>query len=110
MDKKGFVKKKKQNEYENFINTLDKMTELVPDKELCDLAKEEVKKFSENSDYNKFQIGEEIKFNISENFSKNDIGLIAIDEIENIESLISKIIINESDVNKKARNIIINSE
>ena len=86
------------------------MTELVPDKELCDLAKEEVKKFSENSDYNKFQIGEEIKFNISENFSKNDIGLIAIDEIENIESLISKIIINESDVNKKARNIIINSE
>ena len=33
------------------------MTELVPDKELCDLAKEEVKKFSERSDYNKFQIG-----------------------------------------------------
>ena len=52
---------------------------------------------------------EEIKFNISENFSKNNTGLIAIDEIENIETLISNIIINESDVNKKGRNIIINS-
>jgi cell division protein FtsB len=94
LDKKDFVKNKKRKEYENFINTLEKMPELVPDKELCDLAKEEVKKFSEDSDYNKFQIGEEIKFNISEKFSKNNIGLIAIDEIENIELLIPNIIIN----------------
>ena len=94
LDKKDFVKNKKRKEYENFINALEEMPELVPDKELCDLAKEEVKKFSEDSDYNKFQIGEEIKFNISEKFSKNNIGLIAIDEIENIELLIPNIIIN----------------
>ena len=70
MDKKDFVKKKKQNEYETFINSLDKMTELIPDKELCDIAKEELKKLSEDEDYNKYQIGEEFKPKLSDKFLK----------------------------------------
>ena len=37
------------------------MHELKPDKELCDLAKEEIKNFSEDGNYNKYQIGKEFK-------------------------------------------------
>ena len=39
LDKKESVKKRKQKEYEDFINSLEKMPELKPDKELCELQK-----------------------------------------------------------------------
>jgi len=56
LDKKEHVKNKNKKDYENLINSLDKMPELVPNKELCDIAKEELKKFSEDGNYNKYQI------------------------------------------------------
>ena len=46
------------------------MTELKPEKELFKIAKEEVKNFSENNNYEKIQINEEFKPKISENFFK----------------------------------------
>ena len=51
MDKKNHVKNKNKKDYENFINSLDKMPELVSNKELCDIAKEELKKLSEDENY-----------------------------------------------------------
>ena len=107
---KDKVKKKKIKEYEEFLNSLEKMPGLKPDKELCDLAKEELKKFSEDGDYNKYQIGEECKFKLSDKFSQNDISLIALDEIKNIDEIIPKIIINEVDENKKGRQSLINTK
>ena len=85
------------------------MPELKPDKELCDLAKEEIKKFSEDGDYNKYQIGDQVKLNMDEKFSKKQTGLIAVEELNNIDALISSIIINESDPEKIGRNIIKNT-
>ena len=41
------VKKKKLKEYEDFINNLDNMPELILDKELCDISIEELKKLDE---------------------------------------------------------------
>jgi len=44
---------------------------LILEKELYKRAEEEMKKFIENSEYNKYQIGEEIIFN--QDFTKNDV-------------------------------------
>ena len=110
MDKKELVKKKNIKDYESFINSLDKMPELVPNKELCDIAKEELKKLSEDDNYNKYQIGEEFKSKLSDKFSQKDTSLIAIEDLKKLDEIIPKIIINEGDSDKKGRNILIKKE
>jgi len=88
-------KKKKKSDYEDFIKDLDKMPEIKPHQDLCDIAKEEIKKFSEAKDneYVKYQIGDNFKIKLNENFSEKNNALIAITELENLEELIPKIII-----------------
>ena len=88
------------------------MPELKPDKDLIELAKEEVKKFSEDKDdsYNKYQIGDNFKLKLNEKFSEKDNALIGLTEIEDIETLIPKIIINDDDTDKKGRNALINPD
>ena len=110
LDKKETpTNKKKKKEYEDFINSLEKMPKLELDKNLCKLAEEELKKLSEDCDnYNKYQVGEEFEANINDEFVKNEVALIAIEEIENIEYLILKIIINQFDKDKKGRKILSN--
>ena len=111
LEKKNAIKvKKKRIDFENYINSLDldKMTELKPEKELFDIAKEEVKNLSENDKYDKIQINENFKPKISQNFSKNEIALIAIEEIDKIENIIQKIVTNDLDKEKKGREIISN--
>ncbi len=44
------------------------MSELKPDKELCELAKIKVKKLSEDESYNKYQIGEISDYLLMKNF------------------------------------------
>ena len=51
------IKMKYRQEYESFIFKLQKMPELTIDKDLNNIAKQEVKKFSEEEDYNKIVIG-----------------------------------------------------
>ena len=106
------LKKEFRNEYESFILEQQKMPKLILDKELNDLAKEEVKKLSEEEEYNKIQIGEElnIKFNDSNSDRIKDTALIGLDNINNVEEIIPKIIVNESDENKKGRTILTNKE
>ena len=106
------LKKKFRNEYESFILEQQKMPQLILDKELNDLAKEEVKKLSEEEEYNKFQIGEElnIKFNDSNSDRIKDTALIGLENINNVEEIIPKIIVNESDENKKGRTILTDKE
>ena len=82
------------------------MPELKPDKELCNLAKEEIKNFSEHSNYNKYQIGKEFKSKLRDKFSQNEVGLIALDEIKIWKNYFH----NKVDENKKGRNILINKE
>ena len=74
------------------------------------MAKEEVIKLSDDMKYNKYQIGKDLELKLYNKFSKNETGLIAIDDINKIELLIPKIIINNSDPNKKGRDILINKE
>ncbi len=47
------------------------MPELMLDKELCDISKEELKKFTESENYNKW---EEFKSKLSDKFSEKGIG------------------------------------
>ena len=107
-DKKDGIKKKEHKEYERYINTLEKMEQLKIDEELINIAKEEVKQFSEDSEYTKYQIGEEIKHELSENFDKEHSALIALEDINN-DNFITKIIVNDSDKEKKGREILTNN-
>ena len=52
----------------NILNQLEKLPELKSNKKLCEIAKEEIKKFENDDDYNKYQIGEEFTSELSENF------------------------------------------
>ena len=109
-DKK--VKPKKfKNDYQNFLlKSPINLNALQKSQELFNLAKEEAKKYSEESEYNEIQIIEELKQKLSNNFSKNDFGLIAlfIDENDGLENIIPNIIVNELDKKKKGRNMLIN--
>jgi hypothetical protein len=55
---------------------------------------------------NKYQIGEEFKSKLSDQFSQKDISLIVIEDLKKLEEIIPKIIINEGDPDKKGRNIL----
>ena len=96
IDKKGNIKaKKKKTEYETFIKSLEKMNELKLDKELFDIAKQEVKLLINDEEYNKIQIGSDFKGGVSNKFIKDKVALLAIEEIDNKENIIQKIIIND---------------
>ena len=110
LEQKELIKnQKKKKEFEDYINSLEKMPELIYDQNLCKIAEEELKKLSEDPDkYNKYQIGEEFQANISKEFTKNEVALIAIEELDRVEKLLYKIIHNESDKDKKGRIILSN--
>ena len=110
MEKSSKIRQKYLNDYKNFLNSLEKRESLELDNELMNIAKEESKKFFEDSEYNKYQIGEEFHLKLSENFSQKDSALIAIDNLDDIEDIIPKIIVNDSDKEKKGRKILANSD
>ena len=112
LDKVGFTKKaKKIKEYKEYINTLEQMPELILDKDLCKIAEEESKKLSEDENYNKYQIGEEFQnINIGPNFAKNEVALLALEQIEENDKIIQSIIINDLDEEKKGRIILTNKD
>ena len=89
LEQKELIKnKKKQKEFEDYINSLEKMPELIFDKILCKIAEEELKKLSEDPEtYNKYQIGEEFQANINSEFTKNEVALIAIEEFDSAEKI-----------------------
>ena len=70
LDKKKFVKSKLQKDYETFINTLEKLPKIKLSQELCEIAKEEAKKFSEDPDYVPIQSSDQIKITLSQNFDQ----------------------------------------
>ena len=115
-DPKSFMEKKetpknekKKKEYDDYIKSLEKMPKLELDENLCQIADGELKKLSEDVDnYNKYQIWEEFQANKKDEFIKNEVGLIAIEDIEKIQILILKIIINPLDKDKKGRKILSN--
>ena len=101
---------KKIKDYKEFINTLKEIPQLIPDKELFQLAKEELEKFSSVSDYNYYQIGQEFQNEFSQDFDKEKVSLIALESLDDIEDIIQRIIINDLDEEKKGRKIITNGE
>ena len=112
IDKK--VKKKKyQKDYQNFLkNSPKNLSIFQKSQELFDLANKEAKNYSEMEEYNEYQMNEDFMLELGVNFSKKNSALIAIylDEKDNLENLIPNIIVNESDKDKKGRNILTNSE
>ena len=109
-DKSDKILQKDLNVFYTLLNSLNKISELELNEELSNKAKEEAKKLFEDPGYNKFQIGEEFQPKLSENFSKKESALLAIDGLNDVEDLIPKIILNSKDKEKKGRKILSNSE
>ena len=110
LDKSDKTSQKSLKDYKTFLNSLNKSSELTFNEELSNIAKKEAKIFFEDPGYNKYQIGEEFQPKLSENFSKKESALIALDELNYIEDLIPTIIMNLIDKEKKGRKILSNSE
>ena len=106
-NKQFLSSRSEKNDYTNFINSLEKMGELINDDDLNNLAKIEIEKFKNDENYPCFRIGNELsEINFNENIDKDSVSLIAIEGFGNINSLIPKIISNPSDKDKKGRLIL----
>ena len=80
------------------IIIISSMSQLKLNKELSDIAKEQVKILIDDENYAHFQIGENVRDEIKEILLNKDIALIAIEDIEEIEVMVfKKIITNDSD-------------
>ena len=90
------------------MNSLEVMNKFQIDEELINIAKEEAKKFSEAFDYKRYQIGEEINFELGKRFNKEKSASVALEDID-CDNLIAKFIINEDDKELKGREIIKNN-
>ena len=101
---------KSLKDYKTFLNSLNESSDLKLDKELSNIAKKEAKKFFEDPEYNKYQIGEEFQPQLSREFSQEESALIALDDLNEIEDLVPKIIMNTTDEEKKGRKILSNSD
>ena len=107
IENKRFLGARIQKDYTNFINSLEKMGELIIDDDLNDIAKNEILKFKDDENYPCIRVGKELsEINFKENIDKDSVSLIAIEEFQDINSLIPKIISNPSDKDKKGRLIL----
>ena len=66
------------------------MSELKLNKELCDIAKKQIKILIDDENSDHFQIGENARDEIKEKLLNKDIALIAIEDIKEIEGIVFK--------------------
>ena len=67
------------------------MNVLKLNRELCDIAREELNIFFEDENYEIIKIGEQFKSKISENFLQNEVALIAFEEIKNLDDIVKEL-------------------
>ena len=108
LERKNMIKfPKYKEEYEKYISSLNKINELKIDYKLCAITDDEINKFMEDENYENYQIGEELNIKLISKYDKINSALIALDDIDEIEELIPKIISLEA--GEKGRNILTSS-
>ena len=97
-------------EIDNFIASIDripKMKPLIPNKTLCQIAREEVKKFIKNeSSYNPYLTGAQMKGVVPSGFLEQNAALIADSGADEAETVVPKLLLNKVDKEKKGRQIL----
>ena len=97
-------------EIDNFIASIDripKMKPLILNKTLCQIAREEVKKFIKNeSSYNPYLTGAQMKGVVPSGFLEQNAALIADSGADEAETVVPKLLLNKVDKEKKGRQIL----
>ena len=101
-------------EIDNFINTIDrlpKMSQVVLNRTLCQVARDEVKKYSRNeSTYTPYLTGNQLKGVVPGGFLEQNAALIADSGADEAETVIPKLLLNKMDNEKKGRKILCTPE
>ena len=95
----------------NSINSLPKMNKLFINKTLNQVAREEVKKYIRNeSSYNPYLIGAQMKGVVPSGFLEQNAALIADSGADEAETVVPKLLLNNTDKEKKGRKILCTPE
>ena len=101
-------------EIDNFINTIDrlpKMSQVALNRTLCQVARDEVKKYSLNeSTYIPYLTGNQLKGIVPGGFLEQNAALIADSGADEAETVIPKLLLNKMDNEKKGRKILCTPE
>ena len=101
-------------EIDDFLRTIDRiprMTPLALNKSLCQVAREEVKKYTRNeSTYNPYLTGNQLKGIVPSGFLAQNAALIADSGADEAETVVPKLLLNKSDKDKKGRQILCTPE
>ena len=101
-------------EIDDFILSIDripKMNQLMLNKTLCQVAREEVKKYIKNeSDYNPYLTGAQMKGIVPSGFLQQNAALIADSGADEAETVVPKLLLNKGDKEKKGRKILCTPE
>ena len=102
---------KEINEFTGKISTIPKMPPLSLNQTLNQIAKVEVKKYSRNeSTYNPYLIGDQLKGILPEGFLSQNCGLIADSGADEAQTVVAKLLLNKMDKEKKGRKILCTSD
>ena len=97
-------------EIDDFIRTIDRIPRMQPlalNKSLCQVAPEEVKKYTRNeSAYNPYLTGNQLKGIVPSGFLAQNAALIADSGADEAERVVPKLLLNKVDKDKKGRQIL----
>ena len=101
-------------EIDDFIRTIDripKMSQLVLNRTLCQVARDEVKKYSRNeSTYTPYLTGNQLKGIVPGGFLEQNAGLIADSGADEAETVVPKLLLNKMDTERKGRKLLCTPE
>ena len=102
---------KEINDFTGKISTIHKMPPLSLNQTLNQIAKVEVKKYSRNeSTYNPYLSGDQLKGILPEGFLSQNCGLIADSGADEAQTVVAKLLLNKMDKEKKGRKILCTSD
>ncbi len=101
-------------EIEDFIRSIDRIPKMNPlslNKSLCQVAREEVKKYCRNeSSYNCYLTGNQLKGMVPGQFLAQNVSLIADSGADEAETVVPKLLLNKMDKEKKGRQMLCTPE
>ena len=102
---------KEIDDFIHSINSIPKLAPLVINKTLSQIAREEVKKYIRNqSSYNPYLTGAQLKGIVPSGFLEQNAALIADSGADEAETVVPKLLLNKTDKEKKGRKILCTPE
>ena len=101
-------------EIEDFIRGIDRIPKMKPlslNKSLCQVAREEVKRYCRNENtYNPYLMGNQLKGIVPSGFLNHNVALFADSGADEAETIVPKLLLNKIDKEKKGRKMLCTPE